>query len=462
MSRTPPSDGSSEEMNRTAQTDIPPVTDPRGDLSSDSVESLLSNDKQIKELRKTLRKYVKGKPTQPANRVPLHKMIAHGFGQLIKALCIILALAIFFTGGIGVGTLFGYISTTEPISADALKAGSLTSYVYDSEGNEIGKFTGKDNVDRVYVSYESVKDTYIDDAFISTEDERFETNIGIDPKRIASAIVSALANGGEATHGGSTITQQTVKLITGDNQRSAQRKVQEWYKAIILNNQLTKWEIMELYLNLVPMSNSYVGIQSAARAYFGKDASDLNLAECAYLAGIPKSPSSYNPLTESGRRNGTRRQRYVLSKMRELGRITEEEYQEALNSELVFSSEAKPSSATGVHSYFTEYAVRTAIKDLQKQRGTVPPWPAPSSTAAASASIPRWNRMFKNAWMKPSKARLICRRLFQVENMLEFPQAGMAVINNQTGAIAGLQGGYGKKRPIWSEPGHRHPAPAVR
>lgn len=106
---------------------------------------------QVAELRKTLHKYVKGKPTVQSNRVPIHKMIAHGFGQLIKIICIILALIIFFTGGMGVGTLFGYIATTEPVSAEALKAGSLTSYVYDIEGNQIAKFTGADNVDRVYV-----------------------------------------------------------------------------------------------------------------------------------------------------------------------------------------------------------------------------------------------------------------------------------------------------------------------
>ncbi|MGI6546737.1 MAG: transglycosylase domain-containing protein [Fastidiosipilaceae bacterium] len=401
---------------------------------------------QVAELRKTLHKYVKGKPTVQSNRVPIHKMIAHGFGQLIKIICIILALIIFFTGGMGVGTLFGYIATTEPVSAEALKAGSLTSYVYDIEGNQIAKFTGADNVDRVYVPYDSVKDTYIDDAFISIEDERFDTNIGIDPKRIISAIASALVNSGEATHGGSTITQQTVKLITGDTQRSAQRKVQEWYKAIILNQQLTKWEIMELYLNLVPMSNSYVGIQSAAMAYFGKDAADLNLAECAYLAGIPKSPSTYNPLTESGRRNGLRRQRNVLAKMLELGRITEEEYTDALNEDLIFNQQATPSSATNINSYFAEYAVRTAIKDLQDQKGYSA---SMARTIINSGGVSIYTTMEPDVQEKLDetfqKRDLFAADYSRVENMLEFPQAGMAVINNQTGAIAGLQGGYGKK-----------------
>lgn len=404
------------------------------------------SEERIAELRKNLRKYVKGKPTHPANHQPVHKMIAHGFGQLIKVICILLALTIVFASGIGVGTLFGYISTTEPVSGEALKGGSLTSYVFDSEGNQMAKLTGADNIDRVYVSFDTVKDTYIDDAFIAIEDERFHTNIGIDPKRIMSAVFSALANGGEATHGGSTITQQTVKLITGEDQVSAQRKVQEWYKAIILNQQLTKWEIMELYLNLVPMSNSYVGIESAARAYFGKSAADLDLAECAYLAGIPKSPSNYNPLTESGRRNGLRRQRTVLAKMLELEMITEEQYDEALNGELIFNRDAKPSSATSVNSYFTEYAVRTAIQDLQKQKGY-------SSSLArkviTSGGVSIYTTMEPDVQAHLdetfSKRDLFAADYSRVKDLQEFPQAGMAVINNTTGAIAGLQGGYGKK-----------------
>lgn len=159
--------------------------------------------------------------------------------------------------------------------------------MYDLDGNLLAKYTGPSNIDRVDIAFDTIKGTYIDDAFIAIEDERFLTNIGIDPKRIGGAILSALANGGTPTHGGSTITQQTVKLVTGEDDVSAQRKIQEWYKAILLTNNLTKDEIMGTYLNLVPMGNSYVGIEAAAQGYFGKAATDLNLEECAYLAAIP-------------------------------------------------------------------------------------------------------------------------------------------------------------------------------
>ena len=97
-----------------------------------------------------------------------------------------------------------------------------------------------------------------------------------------------------------------------------------------LEQDLSKFEILEFYINLAPMGNNYVGIEAGAQNYFGKNAKELSLAECAFLAGLPKSPSYYNPLRESGRRNAMRRMRIVLTKMYELGNITEEEYDDAL------------------------------------------------------------------------------------------------------------------------------------
>ena len=405
------------------------------------------SEKEIESLRRSLKRYVKGKPTRRFNPVSAPAMILQGFTQFVKIICLLLAAAIFLTGGIGIGTVFGYVATTKPLPADLLKSGTQTSYVYDIKGDIMAKFTGAENIDRVYIPYNTVRDTYIDDAFIAIEDERFETNIGIDPKRILSAVVSALANSGEATHGGSTITQQTVKLITGDDQRSAQRKVQEWYKAVMLNQQLTKWEIMELYLNLVPMANSYVGIETASRAYFGKSASELTLPECAYLAGGPKSPSTYNPWTESGRRNGMRRQRIVLNKMYEIGKISLAEYRDALETELVFKKDTTPSAATQINSYFTEYAVSMAIKDMQERNDYSEELARQIITGGGVKIYTTMEPHVQEALDQTfQKQELFAADFSRVVNMPELPEAGMAVINNKTGAIAGMQGGYGDKQ----------------
>ena len=267
-----------------------------------------------------LRSQLKGKPTKCGfNRSLTHEIVSF-VGDILK-IGIVAVLCLFFTfGGFGAGMLLGYASTTKPLSIGDLTSAeeSQTSFVYDSENNFIAKLTGSENVDRIYVSYSDIKNTYLDDAIIAIEDERFREHSGIDIKRIGSALISAIANGGSATHGGSTITQQTVKLISGQDEHSTSRKVQEWFSAMQLEQNLSKDEILELYINLAPMGNNYVGVQAAAMNYFGKNASELTLPECALIAGLPKSPSYYNPLRESGRRNAQRRMRTILGKMYEL------------------------------------------------------------------------------------------------------------------------------------------------
>lgn len=394
-----------------------------------------------------LRRVLKGKPTVSGfNRSLKHEIVSF-LGSVFKIVIVMSLCAAFAFGGFGAGMLLGYVSMTKPLSiADITQTDEVqTSFVYDSEGNVIARLTGNENVDRIYVPISEVRNTYIEEAVISIEDERFYDHSGIDIRRIGSAVLSALAHGGSATHGGSTITQQTVKLISGNDEHSTSRKIQEWFSAMSLEQELSKDEIMELYLNLAPMGNNYVGIQAAAQNYFGKNASELNLAECAFLAGLPKSPSYYNPLRESGRRNALRRQRIVLSKMHELGYITDEEYQNALNTELLFRS-SETRSSNDINSYFAEYAISQVINDVAEAR-------AISLDLATTIVYNRGYQIYTT--LEPDVQSVLdeafqMRDLFQQDPTLlvdlpEKPQAGMVVINVQTGAIAGMQGGFGPK-----------------
>ena len=167
-----------------------------------------------------LRHRLKGKPTQAGfSRSWIRE--AGGFIWDIVRIVIVFVLCIcFIFGGFGAGMLLGYASTTKPLSIGDLTSAeeSQTSFVYDSDGNVMAKLTGSENVDRVFISYSDVRHTYIDEAIIAVEDERFYSHSGIDLKRIGSAVLSALAHGGKATYGGSTITQQTVKLISGQDE----------------------------------------------------------------------------------------------------------------------------------------------------------------------------------------------------------------------------------------------------
>ena len=399
-------------------------------------------------LADSLRANLKGKPTRSGfNRSWGHELWSF-LSDILKIVVVVVLCICFAFGGFGAGMLLGYASSTKALSISDLTTtgqASQTSFVYDKDGNTIAKLTGSENVDRIYTSYSELKETYIDEAFVAIEDERFYDHSGIDLKRIGSAILSALANGGSAKHGGSTITQQTVKLISGQDEHSTSRKVQEWFSAMELEQHLTKDEIMELYLNLAPMGNNYIGIQAAAHNYFGKDAQDLNLAECALLAGLPKSPSYYNPLRESGRRNCLRRMRIILGKMYELEFITEEEYKNALNTEIEFKAPQTSSRGT-VNSYFAEYAISRVISDLASARGI--------SRSLASTIV--YNRGYHiYTTMEPNVQSILDeaftnRDLFQtspssLEDLPEKPTGAMVVINSQTGAIAAMQGGYGEK-----------------
>ncbi len=399
-------------------------------------------------VKKDLHKRLRGKPTRSTSMLSLPRTIILAVQRSIVIVIILLLIAGFTLAGLGGGMLVGYITTAEEVVTDQIKSTNETTKILDQDGNEIAVLTGRDNINRVYISFSEVKDTYIDEAFMAIEDERFFDHIGIDIQRIASAVLSALSNGGTPTHGGSTITQQAVKLISGEGDVSAQRKVQEWYKAILLEKQKSKDEIMELYVNLVPMGNSYVGIQSAATAYFGKDASELSLAECAFLAGVPNGPSIYNPMTENGRRNALRRMRIVLGMMHELGYIEDDEYTDALNTELIFNDDKAVNSGTQVLSYFVEYVIDTVKNDLVTNRGISEP---------LAASMIYNNGLTIKTTMDPDvqakmEETFNTRELFvsneaAIEDLPEDPQGSMVVISNGSdhGQVKGMVGGYGEK-----------------
>jgi penicillin-binding protein 1A len=369
-------------------------------------------------------------------------------GRVLEIALVVLIIMGFLLAGVGGGMLVGYITTAEPISAGMLTGGNETTHIKDASGQDIAILTGSQNINREYVSFSTIKKTYIDEAFKAIEDERYDEHVGIDPRRIGSAVISALANSGSPTHGGSTITQQTVKMISGADQRSAQRKIQEWYNAIQLEQQRSKDEIMEIYLNLVPMGNSYVGVQSAAKAYFDKEAKDLTLLECAFLAGIPNLPAVYNPLTETGRRNALRRMRIVLGKMHDLGWITDEEHDDALNQELVFRQTPMAVSSNQVNSYFVDFVIEEVVNDLVSERGynremaliAVYNHGLTIETTVDSTIQAKVERIFKTQGYFVQDPIILDQRA-------EAPQGSIVVIENDPnpGQIKAIVGGYGDK-----------------
>jgi penicillin-binding protein 1A len=192
----------------------------------------------------------------------------------------------------------------------------------DKDGNEIGHrgpYIGKP-------MKLGQMPSYVGDAFLAIEDERFYEHAGIDNKAILRALFEN-TRAGEKTQGGSTLTQQLVKNIILSPEKSYRRKFQEAVLARDMEAVLSKPEILELYINRIPMGPRVFGVEAAAQRYFGKSAGKINLAEAAMLAGLPQAPSRYNPLEHFDR--ALARSSLVLQRMVANDMITPEQMQEA-------------------------------------------------------------------------------------------------------------------------------------
>ena len=189
---------------------------------------------------------------------------------------------------------------------------------------------------RIWTDLEDIP-KYLQEAAIAIEDKRFEKHHGVDWKGTTRAIVYTLF--GKNVQGGSTITQQLVKNVTGDNEVTVKRKITEIYRALELEKRYEKDEILEAYLNEVFFGQSCYGVVTASRMYFNKDVSDLTLAECASLMGITNNPSMYDPTLSSWtRENNRERQLTILGAMLEQEKISQEEYDAAKAEDIVFSN----------------------------------------------------------------------------------------------------------------------------
>ena len=242
---------------------------------------------------------------------------------------------------------------------------NMTSVIYVKndidEWEEYQRIHGTEN--RIWVDIEKMPRQLID-AFISIEDQRFYLHSGVDWKRTTGAFVNYLpfVNIYSSNQGGSTITQQLIKNITSDNDKSAMRKVREIARALLIEKMIDKTTILEAYLNTISLGNGICGVQVAANYYFNKNVDELTLAECASLAAITKNPSAYNPMTKP--EGNKSRRNDVLYKMYELEKITEEEYGAALVSEVVVDKTQQQDFEIPINNYFVDALISDIIEDL--------------------------------------------------------------------------------------------------
>ena len=285
------------------------------------------------------------KRTPPSRRRPA----ASNAKRIVLGFLIVLLVMV---TGIGCGFLTASMNTKPDLAHDILPPAS--SHIYDANGNEIANIHADE--DREPVKITQVPKN-LQDAFVAVEDNRFYDHMGIDPRGIARAIYANIS-GRAVTEGGSTITQQLAKNAYLTQDRTLKRKIQEVFLALQLERQYTKKEILELYLNQIYFGQGAYGVQAAAQTYFGKNVEDLDLDECAMLAGIPKSPNYYSPMNNY--QAAQDRKATVLDQMEKYGYITASEAAKTKKMEPVIVK-PKPKDETKQATYFVDYVTQLMI-----------------------------------------------------------------------------------------------------
>jgi len=249
------------------------------------------------------------------------------------------------------GLMFGYIFAAYqslPEVGNNMRP-AVSSQVFDSQGKLITTLHSDQN--RLPIDINKVPKN-LQNAFIAAEDNRFYDHIGVDPIGILRAVVTNLTNRGIA-QGGSTITQQLAKNAFLSQDQTLKRKIQEAILALELERKYSKKEILEMYMNQIYFGRGAYGIQTAAHTYFGKDVGDLTLAECAMIAGLPKSPNYYS----SSVNEATARKNVVVGQMEKYGYITPSQAEEAKKSSLDIKQKST-SNTPDETAYFIDYVTQ--------------------------------------------------------------------------------------------------------
>ena len=231
----------------------------------------------------------------------------------------------------------------------------VASRVYADDGTLLGEFF----IEKRYLVPLANIPPLVRDAFLAAEDASFYRHKGVDFLGIARAAIANFS-AGEVVQGGSTITQQVVKALLLSPEKSYERKAKEILLALRLERQLSKDEILYLYLNLIYLGNGAYGVGAAAQEYFGKEVSTLTLAEAALLAGLPQAPSRYSPLRHWDR--AKHRQRYVLEQMARNSFVSWEDAEQALQAQLQLTQREAQSPAYLAAPFFVEH-VRRMLED---------------------------------------------------------------------------------------------------
>lgn len=282
------------------------------------------------------------------------------------------------TGCIVASVLTVYVLNTldasDRVELDNVKM-SFTTIIYAKEENSDDYFElqrVQNNENRIWVDYSDIPQS-LKDAAVAVEDKRFWSHAGIDIKRTVAAVVNYANPFAQDMFGGSTITQQVIKNVTSDNEFDVGRKVREIFRAINLEKNYSKEQILEVYLNTIALGNGQNGVQSASNLYFGKQVADLTPAESAALIAITQNPTKWNPF--SNPEDNRTRQLMILGMMHEQQHpdgtlmLTDEEYEAAVAQEMVFKKEEYVQKLDTVQNWFIDTVYEEVLSDLVTKAG---------------------------------------------------------------------------------------------
>lgn len=317
------------------------------------------------------------------------------------------------------------------------------SVVVDSDGNVIAELGSERK--KIKIENEEMPEN-LKNAYVSIEDERYYRHHGVDVRRTGSAIINYVIHMGNSSFGGSTITQQLVKNLTGDNSDSVFRKVKEWWKAYLLECYFSKEEILDMYLNVIYVGPNIYGVGAGSQYYFSKDVQNLTLAECAFLAGINNSPNSYNPFDNETDNTEKIKNRTitVLDKMLELEYITEEEHNTAVsevNNGLRFS-QGTVEASDGIYSYHTDALINEIIQDIADKKNITEDF-ATNYLYLGGLTI----NSTQNSSIQDETETEFNKRQYNIASREggDPAQAAMVIIDHQTGQVVACVGGLGEK-----------------
>ncbi len=362
--------------------------------------------------------------------------------QIIIPLFLVGAIVGCFVAGSLLVYAFAFVDDTVYEDLDDMTLDFTTTiYIQDEETDEWVEYQrlhGEEN--RIWVGLEEMPD-YLWQSFVAIEDQHFLEHNGVDWKRTVGAFGNLFFKYWSTNQGGSTITQQLVKNLTGDDDDKAVRKIREIMRARYLEGHYSKETILECYLNTICFAKGIYGVEVASNYYFGKSVNDLTLTEAAALAAMPKSPTKYRP--DKNPNDNKSRRSIVLKFMNEQGYITETEYKDALETELSIVATNDAIGEKEINNYFVDAVIDEVIDRLVEEYNMDPSYAAknfynagykiyatmdPDVQNVLEAEFENTEKYFKEKSSK-TKATL---------------QGAMTIVDYQ-GHIVGIVGGAGEK-----------------